>query len=446
MLSSNTELQPGKRAQGEKQSNYQWLHIRQLVMQIGQRSCAWSRDVKRSRQTNRLPVGLLAPLFAFTLFLNAGGSVLAVNQNAETTEPIGNKFAFGFFSAVDKDRQNVLLSPLSAFLALSMTFNGAAGETEAVMAKALGISDMDKESLNKRNQSILTSFRENPTVQIANAIFADNSTPIKAGFLEVNKKFYGAEAVNLPFRDPGTVGKINGWVSANTHGKIPSIIEKLSPRDKMVLLNAIYFKGKWNRQFDKGATDDQTFHLLDAGDKKVKMMHQQASFMYCKQKNFQAVVLPYSDKKLSMYVILPDQGSDFKTFVGSFHQETFNAVVGQARAQSVKLSLPQFKVNYSIVCNEALAKLGMGSAFGSEADFTHLFSASGGIDQVIQKTYMDVNEEGTEAAAVTAVTMFARSAFHDEPINFVVDRPFIVAIRDDITGEILFLGSIVDPS
>ncbi len=359
-------------------------------------------------------------------------------------------FALQLFKHSTADiHKNVLVSPFSAYEALSMAANGADGSTRAEMAKTLGVTAATFDTLNKRNHAVLAALNANKNVQmeIANAIYADKNTKFRASFIELCEQVYAAEAKTEDFASPDTVNKINAWCDKKTHGKIKEIISKLSSTEKMVLLNSVYFKGSWDKPFKKEETQQQDFHLLAGGTKQVAMMHKSFSPGYMQGKGFQAVSIPYAGNNQAMYIFLPDQGSDFAAFAGKFTQDNWHQWVSGFSNRKVNLAMPKYKVEYSTLLNGALTAMGMGGAFSEKADFSKMFEKEPGrISRVLQKTYMDVNEEGTEAAAVTAVVMArALAMVEPPPINFVVDRPFVVALVDRSTNEILFLGSIVSP-
>ena len=345
--------------------------------------------------------------------------------------------------------KNVLVSPYSAYVALSMTANGADGTTKAAMAKALGLKGESLDAANRRNQEAMKELNSNDKVQleIANAIYADSKTKFRATFIDLCAQMYLAEARSEDFADPATLGKINGWCDKKTHGKITKILDRLSPVDVMVLLNSVYFKGSWKNAFKPDETKPHAFTLLAGGTKQVPMMHKTFSTGYLQGDGFQAVSIPYAGERQVMYVFLPEPGADFAAFQGQFTSENWRQWMGGFNACSVNLAMPKYKVEYSKKLNDPLIAMGMGEAFTGQANFSKMFEHKAGyIGLVLQKTYMDVNEEGTEAAAVTAVVMRSRAmVMPPRAIDFTVDRPFVVSLADKETGEILFLGSIVDP-
>lgn len=358
-------------------------------------------------------------------------------------------FSIKLFNSAARDTsKNVLISPFSAYEALCMTANGAGGTTLSEMSSVLG-SQSNMKALNEHNLQVLKNLNANDKVQmeIANAIYADIRTKFKPEFISLCANYYLAEAKSEPFASPETVKTINDWCARKTHGKISGIIGRLTPQEKMVLLNSVYFKGSWNKAFEKQDTRDEKFTIISGSQVSVPMMHKSLHLGYFAEEKFSAVNIPYAGQKQSMLVFLPNKGVDFKEFTQQFTEEKWKRWLSSFNDRKVDLSMPKYKVEFSTELSDNLKAMGMRKAFG-DADFSNMFVGQPGcISRVLQKTYMDVNEEGTEAAAVTAVVMMARaSAYTPKPVEFKVDRPFVVALVDNDSNEILFLGSIVDPS
>jgi serpin B len=392
--------------------------------------------------------------------LTAAPSSIAGAPHATNNELLAMKispstssdFALKLFSSVaGKEKSNVLISPFSAYAALCMTLNGAVGKTHEQMAEVLGVKADTIAQLNAHNKELFAGLNANKNVQIevANAIFADSKTPVLQSFIDLCKSSYDAEVHDEDFNAPSTVDKVNNWCNTKTHGKINKILDSLSPDEKMILLSAIYFKAAWEHQFSKGYTVDDKF-TKSSGDKvPVKMMHQTQDFLHYKGKNFASIAVPYVGGSQSMYIFLPDTGVDISLFQSQITSDNWNQWMQAYKVSDVRLSLPKFKITFSAKLNDALAALGMPDAFSAgKADFSQMIKQRPTwISRVLQKTYMDVNEEGTEAAAVTAVVMATRSIMmRPEPVvEFKVDRPFVVAIVDNKSKEILFLGTIKEP-
>jgi serpin B len=284
-------------------------------------------------------------------------------------------------------------------------------------------------------------------LSIANSLWANQNTNFKPQFLQRNQQFYGAKVTKLDFENPDSPDAINDWVKENTRGKIEQIVDQIKPDDVLFLINAIYFKGNWTEQFDKSKTTERPFYLSDGSQKQHPMMSQSGNYRYYENENFQAISLPYGTGRLSLYVFLPRKNSSLENFQQELNAEDWQRWINEFRMRDGSIQLPRFKFEYDIVLNDALKALGMKDAFDeSKANFSNMASANIFISEVKHKTFVEVNEEGTEAAAATAVRATQTSArMSEDPFQMVVDRPFFCAIRDNQTGTILFMGSIVDP-
>ena len=361
------------------------------------------------------------------------------------------KFGFKLFQEVLKQdsNKNVFVSPTSIAIALSMTYNGASGETQQGMAKALELQGISLQDINQANETLKSSLEKaDPDVQlsIANSLWAKQGTPFKPEFLQRNQQFYKAKVTELNFANPDAAKTINGWVQENTRGKIDQIVNQIQPEDVLFLINAVYFKGNWSKQFDKSQTAERPFYLSNSSQKQHPMMSQSGKYRYYENDSFQAVSLPYGKGRLSLYVFLPKKDTNLVTFQQQLSLENWQQWMNQFQMRSGSLQLPRFKFDYNIQLNSALKALGMESAFNAGANFSNMTSASVAIDQVKHKTFVEVNEEGTEAAAATSVGVMLTSAqMPTEPFQMVVDRPFFCAIRDNQTGTLLFMGSIKEP-
>ena len=372
------------------------------------------------------------------------------STDAMGVKSMGTDFAFNLFRAQTKGKnENVLISPFSAHSALCMTLNGAAGKTLEQMSSALGTTPDGVEQLNRTNGEIRAQLTDNKDVklEIANAIYADKSTPFKKSFIDLCQAKYDAAVHDEDFGSPETVKKINAWCNEKTHGKITEILQKLTKQEKMVLLNAIYFKGAWQNKFDKNATRDDRFTTENGEKTPISMMHSRGHLSYFKGSDFASISLPYAGGKQQMYIFLPSESTGIAALEGQFTKQNWTKWIASYKPTNITLSLPKFKIEYSTELKPALMAIGMHNAFDPTADFTKMIEKSAWISRVLQKTYMDVSEEGTEAAAVTAVVMAPRamSAAPKVEIEFRVDKPFILALVDQPTGEILFLGAVAKP-
>ncbi|MGI0490427.1 serpin family protein [Alkalinema pantanalense CENA528] len=362
------------------------------------------------------------------------------------------RFGFNLLAAVrQSDRsRNVFISPSSVAISLSMLYNGAAGETQKAMSEALQLQDLSLDAVNAANETLKTRLEsDNAKVKltIANSLWAKQGISFNNEFLSRNQKFYQAKVSSLNFADPKSPQVINNWVKRNTNGRIEKIVDRLNPEDVLYLINAIYFKGNWEKPFDKQQTREQPFQLANGQPKKHPMMQQFGKYPYYETNDFQAISLPYSDRHLSLYVFLPKQGKMLDTWAESLTAENWERWRQQFSKRDGEIVLPRFKLEYSTELKDALTALGMKPAFiPGVADFSNLSDRSTFIGQVKHKTFVEVNEEGTEAAGVTSIGIGTTSIPKNPPFQIVVDRPFFCMLYDQQTETILFMGTIVDPS
>ena len=318
-----------------------------------------------------------------------------------------NRFAFNLFREVvgqsDPD-SNVFISPLSAAMALGMTYNGARGETQTAMAQTLGLDELTTQEANESFRSLIDLLRGlDPKVefQLANSIWYRLGFTPRSEFLDVNRQYFDAEVAALDFTKPEAVTTINAWAEANTNGKIPEIIQEITDDIVMFLINAIYFKGTWLYQFDKALTQDEPFTLRDGGLKDVAMMRHQgaAEVNYYHGQGFQAVDLPYGGGAYTMTVVLPDAGRDVDSVISGLSSDVWGTLVAGLTKDSVKVVMPKFRLRWEDSLNDVLKTLGMSVAFCDGApDLSGIAGAPGDlcISYVKQGTFVDVNEEGTE--------------------------------------------------
>lgn len=374
------------------------------------------------------------------------------NNMTEKLVQANTNFGFKLFSQIfAKDGgKNIFVSPSSVAIALQMTYNGAAGSTQQAMAQTLQLQGISLAEINQSQLALTQNLAKiDPKVQldIANSLWLKEGFPFKPEFLQTTEKYYQAKITNLDFNNPNSVKIINDWVSQNTNSKIPKIIDEIDPSSVLFLINAIYFKGNWEKEFSKSATQEQPFTLLNGTRKQHPLMSQRGKYRYYETPEFQAISLPYGSGRLSMYVFLPKPNVKQADFYRNLTAENWQQWMKKFSSRNGQIVLPRFKLEYDLTLNQALQALGMGVAFQDQANFSNMTSKQVKIDEVKHKTFVEVNEEGTEAAAVTSIGIRATSALprEEEPFKMVVDRPFFCAIRDNQTGTILFMGSIVDP-
>ena len=363
------------------------------------------------------------------------------------------RFSFRLYDQILKRRSsgNTFVSPTSIMLALAMTYNGADGTTRQAMARTLEIEGMSLEEVNQAFADLKSTLAlTDPKIQlkIANSLWARNGFAIKPEFIARNKQFYQAELASLNFADPAAVRTINSWVNKNTEGKIEKIIESIGGDDVLFLINAIYFKGQWQFEFDKKKTKPDVFRLDGGEQKELPMMSQSGSYLYQENKDFQAVALPYGSGTVSMYIFLPNEQAGLDQFERKLTAENWDVWMKSFGVRPGDVTLPRFKVEWESNLNKALIALGMPEAFDDRADFSEIAEPIGGnkifISEVLHKSWCEVNEEGTVAAAATSVRATLTSL---PPPKFVmkVDRPFFFAIRENQTGAALFMGSVTNP-
>ena len=353
-----------------------------------------------------------------------------------------NDFGFNVFHELYKEDQ-VLFSPLSASLALSMTATGAAGETASQMTKVLGFDKFSTDDVNRYYRKMidaLLTVDPGTAFEIANSIWIDDKIKVKHGFIDDCKKYYACEVYPADFSSQATIDKVNKWCSDKTHGKITSILEEPDPELVMALMNALYFNGSWKYTFPEVFKD--RFTTISGKTTGMEMMQLSTELSYGEYDGFRMVDLPYGNGAFSMKVILPDEKEDFGKAVKRFDAGILDKLNGKLTSKDVFLKMPKFSFEYQSDLDKVLVALGMEDAFDcAKADFSKM-SDGLYIGFVKQKTFIDVNESGTEAAAVTIVGMY-KNAIDGNPqdiVMFIADRPFIFVIQENSTGAVLFIG------
>jgi serine protease inhibitor len=344
---------------------------------------------------------------------------------------------------------NIFFSPLSISIALSMTYNGANGDTMEAMASTLSFGDLDMDTVNNAYQSLMNALQdkgEGVELAIANALFGKEGISFKDDFIQTIKKYYDGDFQALDFSNPDSVKIINDWVKKQTREKIKKILTEIPPEAILYLINAIYFKGKWTISFDKEETRERDFTLQNGEKKQVNMMWSSGKYIYKKHNNYKAVSLPYGDDEdVSMYIFVPNEGLGIVEFLDLFDKGSLEAAVKDFQPANLDyLGIPRFKIKYQKGLVNILSDMGMEVAFSSSADFSSIADIPDlAITNVIHKAYVEVNEEGTEAAAVTAVEVGITS--EEQPIGLLAERPFLFLIRDNTTETILFMGVVIEP-
>ncbi len=365
-----------------------------------------------------------------------------------------NAFGFELYRAMaaTEPSGNLFMSPSSVAIALSMTMNGAVGPTRDGMAKALHLSNLTPADINTAARKLQEQLENaDPKVQlaIANSIWARKGVKFEQAFLQTNKDYYDAETSLLDFNDKKAADTINKWVDKETKGKIEKIVQSpINQASVMFLLNAVYFKGDWTVPFEKVSTSDLPFTLKDGTKQNRSMMARQGSFHYADRDGYKAVRLPYGDGNTGMVVLLPDEGMKLADLGEQLTSEEWVKLSSSLKEQQGKVILPRFKLEYETSVKKSLQVLGMTQAFDEhKADFSDLLTppAQAFISDVKHKTYVQVDEKGTEAAAVTSVEVRTTSAITPSGFLMDINRPFLFVIHEQKTGSILFIGSISNP-
>jgi serpin B len=400
-------------------------------------------------------------VFASTLLgpvvTRAGAPAAAVDVAAAD-----NAFGFHLLNAVQKTLPgvNVVLSPVSAALDLSMVLNGAGGETREEMLAALSISGSDLGAINEANAQLIKVIRapaESITLSVANSLWVDSRRAmLRPEYVKQTQAWYDAELTDLDFSSSAAATRINGWASRETHGRISKIIDRIDPADLVLLLNAVYFKGQWTHKFDAAQTQQHGFTLANGSVKQVPRMAQSGRFAYFETPQLQAIRLPFGDGDLAMEILLPATSSSLAALEAELSAEQWKGWKLHYAQRPGTIELPRFELKSHYRLNEPLQTLGMTRAFQPDgAQLAGMFSSAPGqprtgrffISAVLQSTYWKVDEEGSEAAAVTTIGVTtAALARPVEPFRMIVDRPFFCAIEDRRSGALIFVGAIYDPA
>ena len=408
---------------------------------------------------------LVGPTLLFltiALHSQAMAATAAMPTESEWISRANNSFAVDLYARLAEERQteNLFFSPTSIETALAMTYAGARGSTAGQMAKVLHLPP-EAQSIHQDFGSFLKQLNAAKTAEgktrgyeltVANALWGQKGYSFLPGFVGLLETYYGAGLDEVDFKSDseGARKTINAWVAKETRDKIKDLIGQglLTPDTRLVLTNAIYFKGKWAAPFEKKATRDEPFHLSAEQQKTVPLMHRTGSYGYREEENFQALRLTYVGDELSMIILLPKKIDGLEALEKELTREKLSQWFSRLREQKVVVSVPRFKATAQFELNSALASLGMSDAFDAGcADFSGMTGNRNlCISNVIHKAFVEVNEQGTEAAAATGVVMELTAALPSPPPpEFRADHPFLFVIREEKSGTILFMGRLVDP-
>lgn len=394
----------------------------------------------------------MAPSCEKRLPVSDSTDIIPIELRSEEKEMVlaDQTFAFEFFEQIFKeesagDNNNFMVSPLSLSMALSMTANGAEGATKEKMLQTMRLDKFSDEERNGFYRKLKDGLlKTDPSVKlaIANSIFANKSIALKHDFINANRSFYNATVELLDFSRNESVEIINRWAADNTVGLIREVLDRVDANDLIYLLNAIYFKGIWNSEFDKEDTVEKPFTREDGTIQNVRMMWQNKTFNYAADENLQLVQLPYGNESFSMMVLLPAEGKKLEDVVSRILEEGYwTELKSVLRKAEVDLSFPKFKTEYSKKLNDVLTNMGMGISFTNDADFSSMSDAAARINLVKQDTYISTDEAGTEASAVTSVgIMLTSMPISPDKVVFNANRPFLYIIQENSTGAILFMG------
>ena len=407
---------------------------------------------------------LPAIVAAATMFAT-GASDAAAPSASVNVAAADNAFGFRLLNGVQKTipSHNVVLSPVSAALDLSMVLNGAAGETRQQMLAVLSLSGADIDAINTANAQLIKVIRtptQSVTLSVADSLWVNNRrATLRPDYVKQTKTWYDAEMADLDFSNPSAATRINSWASKQTHDRIPKVIDRVDPATLVLLLNAVYFKGEWTHKFDKAQTRQRDFTLAGGAVKHVPRMAQSGRFDYFETPDMQAIRLAFGTGDLVMEVLLPAKSSSLGALEAALTPEHWTSWQTQYAPRPGKIELPRFELNSHYRLNEPLQSLGMTRAFHADgpdaAQLAGMFSAAPGqgraesfyISWVLQSSYWKVDEEGSEAAAVTTTGVrTAAAARPEQPFQMIVDRPFFCAIEDRRSGALLFVGAIYDPA
>ncbi len=381
-------------------------------------------------------------------------------KSATSLADAQNAFGFDLLRrevAKTRKGENVFVSPLSIESALLLAEIGAGGATQTELARTLGVAGQDQASVLENAATLraaLLNAGPEAEVRVANALYANAQTnaAFKASYIDQATRYFGAKAETISF-SPNGADTINGWVSAQTGGMIPTLLtqDTLEGRTGAVLVNAVYFKAKWLSPFDAERTSPAPFTLADGSTKSVQMMglEENERFLYKQADGFQIACLPYRETKnvkgpFAMYIALPDRGCDVYKLVETLDRDTWAKWTSGMAGTELRLTLPRFKASYSAELTPTLKAMGVEEAFSDKADFAAMGLPGYFINGVVHKAVIEVDETGTKAAAATGVTEGAAS-IHPPVPEFHVDRPFVVVLADTRTGAVLFGGVIASP-
>ena len=376
-----------------------------------------------------------------------------ITLTKKSAEIIEADLAFGFelFREVcrESEQENIMISPMSVSYALGMTYNGASSTTLEAFNEVLHFGGLSNQEVNESYKDLmhqLLNLSEEVEFALANSIWYKEGYPVLEEFIKTNEDYFLAAVKEADFSDPLTVDLINAWIEEQTNDKIKDMLDQIPVDAIMYLINAIYFNADWKYEFPKENTYQGDFKLENGSKSGADYMVVEGDFLYTGNNDFAAVELPYSDSSFSMLVMLPGQESSISSLIESLDVASWDSWFENSQRLRIRVVLPKFKYEFKDLLNDPLKTLGLGMAFSDNADFSRIVSAGGiHISRVIHQTFIDVQEEGTEAASATIVEIKELSSQGGGSITFHADHPFLYVIKENSTGAIVFIGKVGRP-
>ncbi|MDJ0509220.1 MAG: serpin family protein [Crocosphaera sp.] len=424
------------------------------------------RTLKMTKAVGLLSLCILSGLVAFsktyfsTVFKDVPGlqevspRMIFPKRTLDKKPLVDQQVQFGFKLltglANSRKKENIFISPTSISLTLSMLYNGATGRTRQEISQGLALRNIKTDTLNRTNHSLemdLKTYDPYSRLVTTNSLWAKEGFPFRYQFLKTNRTYYQAKITNLDFSSSEARGIINRWVTEETEQKIPEIINQTKADDVLFLINTAYFQGVWQIGFDRSLTTNKSFHLTDKSVKTYPFLSRQGTYNYLKTPQFKGVEIPYGDGRFSLYLFLPRLENTLASFVQTLTPKKLAKHLSQFRPTQGLLALPRFTLNDEIDLTNALKALGFSTMFdASKAEFAALSSYPTYVNGIKHQTFLEINEQGVEEPS-QEYFMIKRGSIYQEKqgFSFVVDRPFFCMIRDNKTGNILFMGIIYEP-
>ena len=397
-----------------------------------------------------MPKYTLALLSTLFLLLGSTSSPSATEPANDLAQPYAD-LGFDMLRELSSEngKGNVFISPYSIAVSLAMLSNGANGSTREVILKTIHSEKQAPNAFNTANRALIEQINKTTSVQlaVANGLWIERSAVLAPKFTQTLQADYAADAQNVDFQSPSAAETINAWIANHTNGRITKMLDRTDPLTRALLTNAIAFKGKWSLRFDAALTKPHDYRA-PGGVRKVPMMQHSAEYSYNNGPLVESIRLPYADGSFAMYVVLPHQADALQSYVQGMTAEKFSAHIAELHPRQGAIELPKFSLTYDTSLNAELTKLGMGIAFTNGADFSGIPQRPEQlqISDVKHASFLKVDEEGTEAAAATSIGIRATAIRPSmPPFHMVVDHPFFLAIRDERSGQILFMGVVEEP-